>query len=68
VKKRNRLTRGKLRGDDLRAQVERDITGTTNSRLGAMACAVEKRLTRLGIRFPFGIRELVVLRKPRAPG
>jgi 2-polyprenyl-3-methyl-5-hydroxy-6-metoxy-1,4-benzoquinol methylase len=64
VKKRNRMLRERLRGDALRAQVEQDIAGTTNSRLGAMACDVEKRLTRRGIRFPFGIRELVVLRKP----
>lgn len=68
VKKRNRMLREKLRGDALRAQVEQDIAGTTNSRLGAMACNVEKRLTRRGVRFPFGIRELVVLRKPAAGG
>lgn len=68
VKKRNRMLRQRLRGDALRAQVEQDIAGTSNSRLGAVACDVEKRLIRLGIRFPFGIRELVVLRKPTASG
>lgn len=66
VKKRNRMLRGKLRGNALRAQVERDIAGTTNSRLGVVICNVERRLTRRGLRFPFGIRELVVLRKPVA--
>jgi len=66
VKKRNRMLRGRLRDDALRAQVERDIAATTNSRLGAVSCDIERRLTRRGIRFPFGIRELVVLRKPAA--
>jgi 2-polyprenyl-3-methyl-5-hydroxy-6-metoxy-1,4-benzoquinol methylase len=68
VKKRNRMLRGRLQGDALRAQVEQDIAGTTNSRIGAMACDLERRLTRRGIRFPFGIRELVVLRKPAVSG
>jgi SAM-dependent methyltransferase len=68
VKKRNRMLRGRLQGDALRAQVEKDIAGTTSSRMGAMACDLERRLTRRGIRFPFGIRELVVLRKPAASG
>ena len=63
VKKRYRMLRGRLR-----AQVERDIAGTTHSRLGAVTCELEKRLTRRGIRFPVGIRELVVLRKPTASG
>jgi SAM-dependent methyltransferase len=66
VKKRNRMLRGRLRGDALRAQVEQDIGATTSSRPGAVVCGIEKRLTRRGIRLPFGIRELVVLRKPAA--
>lgn len=64
VKKRNRLQRDKLRGDELRAQVERDIGATTDSRLGAMACDIEKWLDAKGVRFPFGIREMVVVRRP----
>jgi SAM-dependent methyltransferase len=63
VKKRNRVVRGKLAGDDLAAQVARDIEGTTNSRLGAAACHLERQLVGRGIRLPSGIRELIVLRR-----
>jgi SAM-dependent methyltransferase len=68
VKKRNRMLRDKLRDDGLRVQVENDIAATVNSRIGAMACRLERRLTACGIRFPFGIRELVVVRKPAGRG
>ena len=64
VKKRNRRTRDNLRGDALRAQVEKDIAGTSNSKLGAAACRVERALVRRRVRAPVGIRELVVVRKP----
>jgi len=42
--------------------------GTTNSRIGALACTLERQLTRRGVRVPTGIRELVVVRKPVRAG
>jgi SAM-dependent methyltransferase len=66
VKKRNRMLRGRLRDEALRAQVQRDIAATSNSALGAALCALERRLVGLGMALPFGIRELLVLRKPVA--
>ncbi|HEY2042859.1 MAG TPA: class I SAM-dependent methyltransferase [Jatrophihabitans sp.] len=64
VKKRNRLRRNDLADDALRAQVEKDIAGTTNSSLGALACRMERALVSRHIRLPVGIRELVVVQKP----
>lgn len=64
VKKRNRVLRDKLTAEKLRAQVERDIAGTTNSRVGALACQMERALVGRGLHLPVGIRELVVVRKP----
>jgi SAM-dependent methyltransferase len=63
VKKRNRRL-GALAGEQLRARVARDIAGTTNSRWGRLACALEERTLRTGVRAPFGIRGLAVLRRP----
>ena len=67
VKKRNRLFRGHLDGVALMEQVEHDIAATGNSRLGALACRLERRLVSRGISLPVGIREAVVLRKPLVP-
>ncbi len=67
VKKRNRLFRGHLEGVALMEQVEHDIAATGNSRLGELACRLERRLVSRGISLPVGIREAVVLRKPLVP-
>jgi SAM-dependent methyltransferase len=64
VKKRNRLRFDHLRGAELEARVARDIANTQDSRLGAWACGLERTLLRRGIRLPFGIRGLTVLRRP----
>ncbi len=63
VKKRNRRRFGHLTGDALTAQVERDVDRTQGSRLGAAACRFERRLIAAGVRLPFGIRGLTVLRR-----
>lgn len=42
VKKRNRVLRDKLATEKLRLRVERDIANTTNSRIGALACQMER--------------------------
>jgi 2-polyprenyl-3-methyl-5-hydroxy-6-metoxy-1,4-benzoquinol methylase len=67
VKKYNRRRYDGLRGDELRARVEHDIANTTNSRVGALACRIESWLTRHRITVPFGIREVVVVRRPADP-
>lgn len=64
VKKRNRLLHGGLAGDALERQVTADIARTRNSRVGEVAWALERRMLSLGIRLPFGIRSLVVARRP----
>jgi SAM-dependent methyltransferase len=64
VKKRNRLRFDQLRGAELEARVAADIAGTQDSRLGAWSCRLERSLLRRGIRLPFGIRGLTVLRRP----
>jgi SAM-dependent methyltransferase len=64
VKKRNRLRYGQLAGDPLRSRVERDIAGTRDSAVGHAACRLERRLLGAGVRLPFGIRCLAVLRRP----
>jgi SAM-dependent methyltransferase len=63
VKKRNRRL-GPLAGERLRERVTRDIAGTSDSRAGRLACALEERMLRAGVRAPFGIRGLTVLRRP----
>jgi SAM-dependent methyltransferase len=63
VKKRNRRRFDRLRGAALEARVAADIAATGDSRAGRLACAVERRLLRLGVRLPFGIRGLTVVRR-----
>jgi SAM-dependent methyltransferase len=63
VKKRNRRRFDHLRGSALEERVARDIEGTRSSRLGAWACELERVLLRRGIRLPFGVRGLTVLRR-----
>ena len=63
VKKRNRLLRDGLTGAALQAQVARDISGTKDSALGAAVCRLERSLVRRGASLPFGIRELLVVRR-----
>jgi SAM-dependent methyltransferase len=67
VKQRNRRLRSRhLHGEQLEERVRMDISRTTNSVLGRLACRAEERLLALGIRLPFGIRGLTVL--TRTPG
>ncbi len=62
VKKRNR--RLALGEEEVRARVANDIDTTEGSRVGALACAAERRLLHAGVRLPFGIRGYTVVRKP----
>lgn len=64
VKQRNRRRHHGLRGDALESQVARDIARTHDSRAGALTWGVERGLARLGVSLPFGIRSLVVARRP----
>lgn len=67
VKKRNRLRYDDLRGAELEERVAGDIANTQDSRLGAWACRLERLLLQRGIRLPFGIRGLTVVRRPAEP-
>jgi hypothetical protein len=64
VKKRNRVRYRRLQGEPLAIRVERDIAGTGDSAIGRAACGLERRLLDAGVRLPFGIRCLAVLRRP----
>jgi SAM-dependent methyltransferase len=64
VKQRNRRVHRDLHGEALERQVAGDIARTHDSRAGALTWDVERGLSRLGIRFPFGIRSLVVAARP----
>lgn len=64
VKKRNRRRYDHLRGAALEARVARDISQTQGSPLGAWACHLERALLHRGVRLPFGIRGLTVVRCP----
>jgi SAM-dependent methyltransferase len=64
VKRRNRRRYGHLRGEALQARVAADIAGTRDSRVGHLACLLERGLLRCGIRLPFGIRGLTVVARP----
>lgn len=64
VKKRNRRRYDHLRGAALEERVAQDIATTQNSPLGAWSCRLERTLLRRGIRLPFGIRGLTVVRRP----
>jgi SAM-dependent methyltransferase len=65
VKQRNLRRYGRLVGPQLEARVARDIAGTRDSRVGRLSCVLERRLLRRGVRLPFGIRGLTVVRRPR---
>jgi len=60
VKQRNRLRFDRLEGDALAERVAHDIGTTRDSRVGRVLWRVEQRLP---LRLPFGIRNLVVLRR-----
>jgi SAM-dependent methyltransferase len=64
VKRRNIHRYDHLEGDALESRVASDIAGTRSSRLGHLACLLERRLLRLGVHLPFGIRGLTVVRRP----
>jgi len=68
VKRRNRRRYDHLQGADLEARVSRDIERTRDSRLGDTTCHLERLLLERGIRLPFGIRSLVVVRRPASGG
>jgi SAM-dependent methyltransferase len=63
VKQRNRLLYDRLEGDALRERVARDIARTGDSRIGSLLWRAEERLGTAGIRFPWGVRGLVALRR-----
>jgi SAM-dependent methyltransferase len=65
VKQRNRRRFDSLEGDALRARVAHDIATTQESPIGGLACQLERLLLGAGVRLPFGIRGLTVLRRPR---
>lgn len=64
VKKRNRVLFDRLRDDALAERVAADIGRTKDSALGHALVAVERSLLARGVRLPFGVRELAVLRRP----
>jgi SAM-dependent methyltransferase len=64
VKQRNRRRFADLEGDALRERVAADIGRTQASRVGAGVSGLERRL---GLRLPFGIRNIVAARRPPAP-
>lgn len=66
VKQRNRRRFSRLDGEALRRRVAGDIASTGHSRAGAIACRLEEWMLRAGLRLPFGIRGLTVLRRPVA--
>jgi SAM-dependent methyltransferase len=63
VKKRNRRL-GPLTDAQVRERVIGDISDTTDSRVGRLACKLEEWMLRAGVCAPFGIRGLTVLRRP----
>jgi SAM-dependent methyltransferase len=66
VKQLNRRRHRALRGDALEARVAADIARTHGSRVGDWVWRLEDRLLRAGLRLPFGIRSVVVVRMPEA--
>lgn len=66
VKQRNRRLYGHLQDQALQARVASDIAGTRDTRIGHLACHVERWLLNRGVRLPFGIRGLTVVRRPEA--
>jgi SAM-dependent methyltransferase len=64
AKQRNRRRFDHLTGAALAERVAGDIAGTQDSRVGALTCQIERWLLEAGLRLPFGIRGLTVLRRP----
>jgi SAM-dependent methyltransferase len=62
VKHYNKVRYGALEGSELERRVAGDIARTRDSTVGRGLWAVERRLRSVGIRPPFGIRCVVVLR------
>jgi SAM-dependent methyltransferase len=67
AKQRNRRRHGHLAGDALARRVAADIANTEDSRIGALTCCLERGLLQAGVRLPFGIRGLTVMRRPPEP-
>jgi SAM-dependent methyltransferase len=65
VKQRNRRRHGHLQGTALEDKVREDISRTSDSPVGQLACRVEEWLLAHGIGLPFGIRGLTVLARPQ---
>ena len=63
VKKANRLRFSHLEGTGLEEKVSVDIAKTKDSRLGHLACELERNLLGLRVSLPFGIRGLTVLQR-----
>jgi len=66
VKQRNRRRYGALTGAALEQRVAADIARTTDSGAGELTWHLERALARIGVRLPFGIRSVVVARRPLA--
>lgn len=63
VKKRNRRMHRDASKEQTRALVERDISRTTDSRIGALTTQIERALLARGKSLPFGIRGFTVLQR-----
>jgi SAM-dependent methyltransferase len=63
VKTRNRLLHRNLSAAQISERVEKDISGSAKSRLAPLACRLERRMVRAGVRFRRGIRELIVVER-----
>jgi SAM-dependent methyltransferase len=68
VKQRNRRRHKNLQGAALEARVAHDIERTRDSYAGHVACRIERVLLTRGLRLPYGIRSLVVARRPASDG
>jgi SAM-dependent methyltransferase len=66
VKRRNRRRYDDLRKADLKERVMADIALTRESRLVRLGLRIEESLLNRGMRPPFGIRGLTVVRRPPA--
>ncbi|HEX3433936.1 MAG TPA: class I SAM-dependent methyltransferase [Solirubrobacteraceae bacterium] len=64
VKQRNRRRYASLVGAELERRVAANIAGTRDSPFGRAACGLERALLNRGVRLPFGIRGLTVVRRP----
>ncbi len=64
VKKRNRWLHDDLTAEDLANRVAKDIAATKDSRVGHLACRLERALTGRGLSAAFGIREVAIIRRP----